>query len=83
MSQSKMKKGDLAWLPSATSLIQFQTEDDPESGVKFFCNPKVPTHVLVLGEIKDVYYKVNYRGSVWAVPKHYLYIAQEATNYAS
>jgi hypothetical protein len=81
MSQTKMKKGDLAWLPSATSLIQFQSEDDPESGVKYFCNPKVPTHVLVLGEIKDVYYKVNYRGSVWAVPKHYLYIAQEATNY--
>jgi len=51
--------------------------------VKLFCNPKVPTHVLVLGEIKDIYYKVNYRGGVWAVPKHYLYIAQEATNYAS
>jgi len=83
MSQPKMKKGDLAWLPSATSLLQFAKEDDPESGVKLFCNPKVPTHVLVLGEIKDVYYKVNYRGSVWAVPKHYLYIAQEATNYVS
>ena len=83
MSQQKMKRGDLAWLPSATSLLQFQNEDDPESGVKLFCNPKVPTHVLVLGEIKDIYYKVNYRGGVWAVPKHYLYIAQEATRYAS
>ncbi len=70
MSQTKMKKGDLAWLPSATSLIQFQSEDDPESGVKYFCNPKVRTHGLVRGEIKDGYYKVNYRGSVWAVPKH-------------
>ena len=75
-----MKKGDLAWLPSATSLIQFAEEDKPDSGVKCFCNPKVPTHVLVLGEIEDVYYKIGYRGARWAVPKHYLYELQsEAT----
>lgn len=78
-----MKKGDLAWLPSATSLLQFAVEDNPDSGVKQFCNPKVPTHVLILGEIEDIYYKVNYRGSVWAVPKHYLYIAQEAARHVS
>jgi len=68
-----MKKGDLAWLPSATSLIQFAVDDNPDSGVKCFCNPKVPTHVLVLGEIDNVYYKVGYRGSAWFVPKHCLY----------
>tara|TARA_R100000234_G_C4997117_1_gene178488 strand:- start:1040 stop:1276 length:237 start_codon:yes stop_codon:yes gene_type:complete len=68
-----MKKGDLAWLPASTSLIQFSVEDKPDSGVKCFCNPKTPTHVLVLGEIEGVYYKVGYRGSVWAVPKSYLY----------
>ncbi len=83
MSRSKMKKGDLAWLPSATSLLQFAEEDNPESGVKMFCNPKAPTHVLILGEIENVYYKVSYRGSTWAVPKRYLYAAQEATKYAS
>jgi len=71
-----MKKGDLAWLPSATSLIQFAEEDNPDSGVKQFCNPKVPTHVLVLGEVAGIYYKVGYRGGVWHVPKHYLYELQ-------
>ena len=68
-----MKKGDLAWLPSSTSLLQFAEEDNPDSGVKQFCNPKVPTHVLILGEVGGVYYKVGYRGGVWNVPKHYLY----------
>tara|TARA_R100001510_G_C7566544_1_gene144630 strand:- start:86 stop:322 length:237 start_codon:yes stop_codon:yes gene_type:complete len=72
-----MKKGDLAWLPSSTSLLQFAEEDNPDSGVKCFCNPKMPTHVLVLGEISDVYYKIGYRGACWAVPKHYLYEMQE------
>ena len=55
-----MKKGDLAWLPSATSLLQFSEEGDPDSGVKCFCNPKAPTHVLILGEITDVYYHIEY-----------------------
>lgn len=68
-----MKKGDLAWLPSATSLLQFAEENNPDSGVKCFCNPKVPAHVLVLGEVADIYYKVGYRGGVWHVPKNYLY----------
>ena len=83
MSQSKMKKGDLAWLPSATSLLQFNNEDDPESGVTCFCYPQAPTHVLVLGEVTDTYYKIEYRGGRWAVPKHYLYELQEATKHAS
>jgi hypothetical protein len=64
-----MKKGDLAWLPSATSLLQFSRENDPESGV--------------LGEIADTYYKIEYRGGKWAVPKHYLYELQEAAKHAS
>ena len=70
-------------LPHLQPLLQFQIEDDPESGVKMFLQQKYQRIVLVLGEVADVYYKVNYRGGVWAVPKHYLYIAQEATNYAS
>jgi hypothetical protein len=78
-----MKKGDLAWLPSATSLLQFNNENDPESGVTCFCYPKAPTHVLVLGEIADTYYKIGYRGGKWAVPKHYLYEIQEETRHAS
>ena len=78
-----MKKGDLAWLPSSTSLLQFAEEDNPESGVSCFCNPKIPTHVLVLGEITDVYYKIEYRGGKWAVPKHYLYELQETTHHVS
>ena len=84
MSEGRnMKKGDLAWLPSATSLLQFNNEDDPESGVTCFCRPKSPTHVLVLGEITDVYYKIEYRGGKWAVPKHYLYELQETTQHVS
>ena len=78
-----MKKGDLAWLPSATSLLQFTEEDNPESGVKLFCYPKVPTHVLVLGEVANTYYKVGYGGGVWHVPKHYLYELQEEARHAS
>ena len=78
MKGRKMKKGDLAWLPSSTSLLQFAEEGNPDSGVKLFCYPKVPTHVLVLGEITDTYYKIEYRGGKWAVPKHYLYELQEA-----
>ena len=78
-----MKKGDLAWLPSATSLLQFAVEDNPDSGVKQFCNPKVPTHVLILGEIAGTYYKIEYRGGKWAVPKHYLYELREATYHAN
>jgi len=76
-----MKKGDLAWLPSATSLLQFSNENDPESGVTCFCYPKAPMHVLVLGEISDVYYKIEYRGGKWAVPKHYLYEIKEETRH--
>ena len=81
-TRKKMKKGDLAWLPSATSLLQFAEEDNPDSGVSCFCNPKVPTHVLILGEIKDTYYKIGYRGGRWAVPKHYLYEIQEEVQHA-
>jgi hypothetical protein len=77
-----MKRGDLAWLPSATSLLQFSNENDPESGVTCFCYPKVPAHVLVLGEITDTYYKIEYRGGKWAVPKHYLYELQEEARHA-
>ena len=78
-----MKKGDLAWLPSATSLLQFAVEDNPDSGVSCFCNPKVPTHGLILGEIAGTYYKIEYRGGKWAVPKHYLYELREATYHAN
>jgi hypothetical protein len=42
----------------------------------------VPTHVLILGEIEDTYYKIGYRGGRWAVPKHYLYEIQEEVQHA-
>ena len=78
-----MKKGDLAWLPSSISLLQFAEEDNPESGVSCFCNPKIPTHVLVLCEISAELRQIGYRGGRWAVPKHYLYEIQGEVQHAS
>ena len=68
-----MKRGDLAWLPSQTALLSFADPDDPKSDVREWCYPKEPKHVLVLKDLDETYYLIEYRGQQWAVPKRLLY----------
>ena len=56
------KKGDLAWTPSATTLIKL---DDFGDTVVEWCRVKVPTHVVVLGEQDGPYHEVLYRSEKW------------------
>ncbi len=68
-----MNSGDLAWLPSNTALLSFNAEDDSRSGIRQWCYPHNPKYVVVLKEIDETYYLIEYRGQKWACPKVHLY----------
>jgi hypothetical protein len=63
-----MIPGNLAWLPTGTTLLSFNGPD-----VKEWCYPKQPQYVLVVREMDEVYFEILYRGEKWAVPKNCLY----------
>ena len=63
-----MIPGNLAWLPTRTTLLSFNGPD-----VKEWCYPKQPQYVLVVREMDEVYFEILYRGEKWAVPKNCLY----------
>ena len=60
--------GNLAWLPTGTTLLSF---DGPD--VKEWCKPKQPQYVLVVREVDETYFEILYRGEKWSVPKRCLY----------
>ena len=68
-----MNSGDLAWLPSNTALLSFSVEGDSRSGIREWCYPQEPKHVLVLKDLDETYYLIEYRGQKWACPKVHLY----------
>ena len=70
-----MKKGDLVWIPSNTTLVQFKDDNV----VHKFIQPVKPSSVLVIGE-KDPYYKILYEGSQWYVRKGDTYNIEEKNN---
>ena len=74
---SHLNEGDLAWLPSSTALLDFVEEGVASSGVREWCYPKEPKHVLVLKELDDTYYIIAYGGRKWAVPKRELHRLKE------
>ena len=57
-----LKKGDLAWTPSDTTLIKM---DDFGETVVEWCRVKVPTHVVVLSDQEGPYHEVLYRSEKW------------------
>jgi hypothetical protein len=65
-----MDKGDLAWIPSAVSLIKFNNLED-KTVIKHRCLQE-PKHVVVIGE-DSVYYEVLYEGEKWYAPKREVY----------
>lgn len=63
-----MNPGNLAWLPTGTTLLSFDGQD-----VKEFCKPKQPQYVFIVREVDETYYEILYRGERWSVPKRCLY----------
>jgi len=69
-----MNKGDLAWIPSAVSLIKFNNLKD--KAVIKHKRLHEPKHVVVIGE-DNVYYEVLYEGEKWYAPKKEVYNASK------
>ena len=59
----KLMTGELAFLPSESTLIQFLEGKNPSS-VRRFVKIEEPTHVLIVG-LEHPYYKVLYNGECW------------------
>tara|TARA_Y100000296_G_C5161522_1_gene252149 strand:+ start:611 stop:844 length:234 start_codon:yes stop_codon:yes gene_type:complete len=63
-----MIKGDLAYLPSEVSLVQYN------NGSLFkYCITQKPCHVVVLNDEKNHHHDVLYEGEVWNVAERSLY----------
>ena len=71
--KKKLKEGQLAFLPSDLTLLQFTTSD-PNAAVQKFCKTQVPSHVLVIEYKKETpYCVVLYNGERWAALKTDVY----------
>lgn len=66
-----IQKGELAFIPSRSLLIQIK-EDDKSGYVSNFRNTEHPQTVLVLGR-DPTYCKVLYKGSPWLARHQDLY----------
>ncbi len=65
-----MNKGDLVWLPSNTTLLQFEEE---ETVVKKHKSTERPMNVFLVEKYDDVYWKILCEGEQWCVPKNLLF----------
>ena len=67
-------KGDLVFIPSEVTLLQFQHGSDfkDEHPNKWLKTDK-PAHVLLAKNEKGSYYKVLYEGQYWFVDKSNVY----------
>lgn len=65
-----MNKGDLVWLPSNTTLLQFEEE---ETVVKRHKSTERPMNVFLVEKYDDVYWKILCDGEQWCVPKNLLF----------
>ena len=71
-----MDKGDLVWIPSDITLLQFRPESGATTGqaVDRWLTVKKPSNVL-LAEKGDIYYKVFHEGEWWHARKSDVYEA--------
>ena len=75
---TNINSGQLAFLPSGLTLIQFSPKESADTPTKWMKISK-PAHVLVVGEQDDTpYCLVLYNGEKWSVPKNKVYPFQEA-----
>ena len=71
--KNNINTGDLAFLPSDLTLLQFSTDNSFTSPQRWVRTSK-PAHVLFLGEQNDTpYCLVLYNGETWSVPRHEIY----------
>ena len=71
-----MKKGDLVFLPSDLTLLQFDEKVGEESKAPCdWTRTDEPSHALLVGEdqFKEYYFQVFYKGQVWLAPKNSIY----------
>ena len=71
-----MNKGDLVWIPSDITLLQFRTEEasSVDLAVNRWLKVKEPSNVLLV-EKGDIYYKVFHEGERWHARKIDVYEA--------
>ena len=70
----KLEKGELAFLPSESTLIQFNKKPSSvsSSAVKKFITVAEPAHVLIVDQ-REPYYRVLYKGEYWLARKLDIY----------
>ena len=72
--------GDLAFLPSDLTLLQF-SPDKPSKAPQKWTRVLKPTHVLVLEDNKDTpYYLVLYNGERWSAPRSKVYLSSRGVS---
>ena len=68
--KNKFKKGDLAFVPSGLTLLQFAEE----KSVKKFVTTKAPSSVIIVeNEAHSPYCSILYDGERWYVPRIDIY----------
>jgi len=69
MMRLVMNKGELVWLPAATTLLRF---DEAGTANKHRSTER-PMNVFLVEKYDDVYWKILCDGEQWCVPKNLLF----------
>jgi hypothetical protein len=81
---NRYKKGDLVFVPSGLTLLQFadtSAEDTSSASVKNFTRTVVPSPVIIVeNEAQSPYCSILYNGERWYVPKREVYPITENKN---
>ena len=69
-----LTKGDLVFIPSEVTLLQFQhNADSKDEHPNKWLKTEKPVHALLAKNEKGYYYKVLYEGQYWFVDKSSVY----------
>ena len=76
---SMFSKGDLAWLPSNSTLVQLDEKEDDslisssDYVIKKWKITNKPKHVVVLSEYNETYFQIMCDGKEWYTERQSLY----------